>query len=175
MGGLNLGNNKILLLDENYHNYGFIWWNLFEAGYKIEFVKSISEFLEKIRKNKYYDCYIVDIVAPPGDEAVWIEIEKKKKAENPGENPFLGLELLFSLFDSENSRVMIEPEITIKPCNIIIFTIENFKDDEILPLGISKNQVINKPYRTSDAFQKFLEEVFVNQKVVDIFKDKLTG
>ena len=159
--------NRILLLDMNHQCYAYIWRKIILSGYTIEYVDSVTEFFEKIKDNIYL-LYIFDIVALPGNDRKWMEFDLKKRVGNWQDGPFLGLELLRSLFDPENASVYVESTTgRIFSGNALIFTAVDSKDDEIRTILDSDIQIIKKPYRESDIFEKCCDQI------VTFIKDKL--
>ncbi len=151
---------KILWLEDQYDDYSAYRSALFRAGYMVEFVRSVSDVMEKIKENKYI-AYIFDIRVLPGDHEEWTNLDKKKQEEKPDFDPYLGLEFLRSLFDSNKSRVTIDPAIKFKvnPQNIIVFSVVQDIIEEVSSFGVPKDQILYKSSVDINTLPKLIRKI----------------
>ncbi|MCK4765680.1 MAG: hypothetical protein KAW12_26005 [Candidatus Aminicenantes bacterium] len=138
-----MGIRKILWLEDQFEDFGAYLSALFRAGYVVDSVKSVSEAVEKLREGDY-TAVIFDIKVLPGNSREWIELDKKKREENPHYDSSLGLELLYSLFAHEKANVKLDPPIKISPEKFIVFSVVYDKNEEFQSFGIPGDQIINK-------------------------------
>lgn len=135
----------VLWLEDQFDDLSAFRSVLYRAGYMVEFVKSVSEAIEKIKENKYI-AYIFDIKVLPGEKEEWLILDKKKRLENPDFDSYLGLELLRSLFDSREAKVLLDPAIKGKanPLKVIVFSVVQDIIDEVSSFGVPRDQVLYK-------------------------------
>lgn len=137
---------KILWLEDQYEDFAAYRCALFSAGYMVDPVESVSEAEEKIRQERNYIAYIFDIKVLPGDDEKWREFDKNKRDENPDFDPYLGLELLKSLFekDREKVNVHLKPPVKINAKKVIVFSVVYDRSKEINELGVPEGQILYK-------------------------------
>jgi hypothetical protein len=155
--------DKILWLEDQHEDFDAYKSALFRSGYLVDEVKSVSEAEKKLREEDYL-AVIFDIKVLPGDEPKWMELDETKRKDNPHFDSYLGMELLYSLFNSSKASVSIDPPISIDPGRIIVFSVVYDKAEEISALGIPEDQIIYKS--SSDLFT--LPKLIV--KIRDNFK-----
>jgi hypothetical protein len=161
-----MGIKKILWLEDQYEDLSDYLNTLFRADYLVDPVESVSEAVKKLRKEDYM-AVIFDIKVLPGDDNEWKELNKRKKDENPYFDPYLGLELLYSLFNSPKARVKLEPPIQIDPERVIIFSAVYDIVEELSALGIPADQIIYKSYgdlATLPGLMRKIERKIENEK-----------
>jgi hypothetical protein len=149
---------KILWLEDQYEAFSAYRSALFRSGYLVDFVKSVSEAEKKI-KEKNYIAYIFDIKVLPGDTEEWINLDKKKREENPNFDSNLGLELLRSLFHSEKARVKIDPPIELDPRKVVVFSVVYDKTEEISSFGIPGDQIIYKSNADLNTLPRLIKKI----------------
>lgn len=153
-----MGIKKILWLEDQYKDFSAYRSALFRAGYLVEFVPSVSETVEKLRKNEYV-AIIFDIKVLPGNDQEWIELDKKKRDEYPNFDSYLGLELLYSIFNPGDAKVKLNPPIFIDPRKVIVFSVVYDKNKEISSLGVPEHQVIYKSSSDLSTLPKLIEKI----------------
>jgi hypothetical protein len=134
---------RVLWLEDQYEDFAPYLITLSRAGYLVDTVRSVSEAEQKLREEDYIAA-IFDIKVLPGDDENWIDLDEKKRQENPNFDSYLGLELLYSLFNPQQASVKLDPPIKINPKKVIVFSVVYDKVDEITSLGIPKEQIIYK-------------------------------
>jgi CheY-like chemotaxis protein len=140
---------KILWLEDESENFSAFRSALFRAGYLVDTVKSVSDAVKKLKKAKEnYAVVIFDIKVLPGDAPDWIKIDRENIDENRSSDSYLGLELLYSLFNSPIAKVKIEPSVKIDPKKVIVFSVVSNRTEDIAALGIPEYQILYKS--TSD-------------------------
>ncbi len=149
---------KILWLEDQYEDFSAYRGALFRSGYIVEFVPSVSEAIEKIRESKYI-AYIFDIKVLPGDEGELIKLDKEKRTEYSDFDSNLGFELLHSLFDPDNARVILDPPIKIDPQKVIVFSVVYDKAEEISSLGIPEDQIIYKSSSDLNTLPQLIKKI----------------
>lgn len=154
---------KVLWIEDQHEDFDSYNSVLFRAGYLVDYVKSVSEAERKLREDDYA-AVICDIIVLPGDDPKWIELDNKKRKENPYFDSYLGLELLRSLFHSPDARVTIKPPIEINPKKIIVFSVVYDKTEVISSLGIPGEQIIYKAESNVDTLPRVIEKIKTNIK-----------
>ncbi len=149
---------KIFWLEDQFEDFSAYRSALFRDGYIVDFVASVSEAVRKIRENKYI-AYIFDIKVLAGDEEEWIELDKKKRKENPNYDSYLGLELLYSLFVPHAAKVKIDPPIKIDPKKIIVFSVVYNIAKEISSLGIPGDQTLYKSASNLNTLPRLINKI----------------
>lgn len=134
---------KVLWLDDQYNDFGDYSSALFNEGYIVEHVRSVTEAEQKLREGGYIAA-IFDIKVLPGDDPKWLELDKKKRTENPNFDSNLGFELLLSLFESPDAKVELVPRIHFDPRKVIVFSVVYDKVWELSALGILGDRIVNK-------------------------------
>jgi CheY-like chemotaxis protein len=134
---------KVFWLEDQFKDFSAYKSSLFRAGYVVDTVSSVSEAVEKLRKQDYI-AVIFDIKVLPGDDPKWIELDEKKLKENPDSDSYLGLELLRSLFNPAIAKIKLHPPIKIDPKKIIVLSVVVDRAHEITSLGIPGYQVLYK-------------------------------
>jgi CheY-like chemotaxis protein len=99
-----------------------------DGGYDLEIAVDATEGIEKVSREQF-DCIIVDIRLPPGDDERWIKIynhpEKNKDAAR------LGLLVLRSLLDPPRSEIKVKGiSWHIRPEIFGVLTVENQSEVE---------------------------------------------
>ena len=155
---------QILWLEDQYEDFSAYRSAIFRSGYLVDYVKSVSEAEKKIRENDY-TAYIFDIKVLPGDTEEWLNLDIKKREENPNFDSNLGLELLRSLFHSEKARVKIDPPIEIDPRKVVVFSVVYDKTEEISSFGIPGDQVINKSNADLNTLPDLIKKIEANQDI----------
>jgi hypothetical protein len=150
--------NKVLWLEDHHNDFAAYKSKLFRARYVADAVESAVEAVNKLREEDYI-AFIVDIKVPPGDDEEWIELDKKKRKENPNSESHLGLELLHALFNPEKANVKLDPPITIDPKKIIVLTVVSGKIREISSLGIPRHQILYKSSSNSKTLLQMVKDI----------------
>jgi len=145
---------KILWLEDQFDDFRPYLSALYRSNYIVDSVKSVSEAVEKLKSNTYI-AMIFDIKVLPGKSPEWVELDKKKREEEPHFDSYLGLELLESLLAPYKSALKLNPHIEVNPKRIVVFSVVYSKNAEFTSLGIPKEQIINK----ADATIKTLPDV----------------
>jgi hypothetical protein len=136
---------KILWLEDQYEDFSAFRGALFRAGFMVDPVESVSEAEEKLRQEGDYIAYIFDIKVLPGDDKKWRDFDERRRAENPDFDPYLGLELLKSLFNRQNKDgVKLAPPVVIKASKVIVFSVVYDKSEEIHEIGVPEDQILYK-------------------------------
>ncbi len=138
-----MGLKKILWLEDQLEDFRPYLSALFRSGYIVDPVQSVSDVLKKLREEKYL-VVIFDIKVLPGDDEQWIELDNRKRVANPYFDSYLGLELMYSLFNPSKAKIKIEPPVQVDPKKVIVFSVVFDKTDEISSFGIPGDQIIYK-------------------------------
>lgn len=150
--------NKILWLEDQYEDFSAYRSELFMMDYVVDFVGSVSETIEKLKKEKYI-AYIFDIKVLPGDDREWLDLDKKKRDENPNFDSYLGLELLYSLFKPDEAKIKLESPIAIDPKKVIVFSVVYDKTEEIASFGIPRDQIVYKSTSDLSTLPRLVEKI----------------
>lgn len=137
-----MNNKRVLWLEDEYEDLSDFLTPLYREGYLVDPVKSVSEAIDLLRSKSYF-AVIFDIKVHPGDRKEWIDLDNKKRKENPKFDSYLGLELLRAIFVPNESQVKLKPSINLQPERVIIFTVVDSKEvsDEIASFGVPKHQI----------------------------------
>ena len=153
---------RILWLEDQNEDFSAFRSTLFRNGYIVEFIKSVSEAEKKISESDYI-AYIFDIKVLPGENPEWINLDKKKKDEDPNFESYLGLELLRSLFNSEKAQAKIDSSARIDPKKVIVFSIVYDKVQELSSFGIPVEQIVNKSSADLNTLPELIKKIAANQ------------
>lgn len=157
---------KVLWLEDQYEDFSAYRSALFRAGYLVDTAESVSEAIKKLREEDYI-AIIFDIKVLPGDDEDWIKLDRKKRKENPNFDSYLGLELLYSLFNSPYAKVKLTPPIQmekIPPNKIIIFSVVYDIKKEVLDMGILKEHIVYKSASNITTLPELIGEMGINEK-----------
>ncbi|MCK5023923.1 MAG: hypothetical protein KAS04_07135 [Candidatus Aenigmarchaeota archaeon] len=151
---------KILWLEDEFADFSAYRSTLFRTGYVVEFVRSVSAAIGKIKDNKYV-AYIFDIKVLPRENEEWIDLDKKKREENPDFDSYLGLKLLRSLFDSDKAKITLDPAIKAKvdPKKVIILSVVHDIIEEISFFGVPKNQILYKSCADLNTLPRLIKKI----------------
>ncbi len=151
---------KVLWLEDQYEDLIDYSSPLARINYLVEPVNSVSEALEKLKKEEY-DLYIFDLKTIPGDALEWQELDDRKREENPDFDPYLGLELLRYLNNSRKNQDKLWQEIKFDFGKVIVFSVVSDKDifDELESFGIPDKQIVSKSGSTLDTLAKVIVEI----------------
>jgi CheY-like chemotaxis protein len=138
-----MDNRKVLWLEDQAEGLKAYRTTLFREGFLVDNVKSVSKAVKKLTEKDYL-AFICDIKVLPGNDKEWIELDKKKRRENPHFDSVLGLELLNSLFKPGSARVTLSPPVEFNPRRMIVLSVVYDSIDEISALGIPKDQIVYK-------------------------------
>lgn len=160
-----MGIKKILWLEDQYDDFRTYRSSLYRAGYVVEFVASVSDAVEKLKKDVGYRAFIFDIRVLPGKNKAWIELDKQKREENPNFGSNLGFELLYSLFAPDKARVKLDPPIIIDSKKVIVFSVVYDKNEEFKSFGIPEEQIINKSAADLSTLPELIKKIDGRQKI----------
>jgi len=151
---------RILWLEDQYEDFIAYRSALYRSGRVTDRVISVSEAVKKLRENgKVYTAIIFDIKVLPGSDPDWINFDQQQRKANPHFDPYLGLELLRSLFAPDRARVKLDPPIPLSPKKMIVFSVVYDKSNEIAALGIPEDQIIYKAHSNLDTLPKLIEKI----------------
>jgi hypothetical protein len=149
---------KIIWMDDQINDFVPYLNEIAKAGYLVDTVQSVSSLIEKLRKTLYY-CIICDIKVLPGDDQEWIKLDRDKRSENPDFDSYLGLELMYSLFQPEKSKINISPALNVDPNRIIVFSVVYDRIDEISSFGIPGNHIVSKSSSDLNTLPNLLNQI----------------
>ena len=151
-------NKKVLWLEDQAEGLRAYRSSLFRAGFLVDNAKSVSGAVEKL-SNADYAAIIFDIKVLPGEDEMWIALDKQKREENPEFDPSLGLELLYSLFKPYEAEIKLEPAIEIDPRRIIVLSVVHDKIEELKSMGIPEEQIIYKSDWDFSTLPRLIKEI----------------
>lgn len=150
--------DKVLWLEDQQSDFKLNTGALFRAGYIVDIVESVSEALEKLRREKYI-AMIFDLKVLPGEDTQWIELDEKKQVEKPNFDSNLGLELLYSLFNHRDARIKLDTPIKINPKKIIVFSVVYDKAEDISAFGVPPDQIIYKSFSNLETLPRLIKRI----------------
>jgi hypothetical protein len=151
---------KILWLEDQYEYFITYKSSLFRTGRVVDRAKSITEAIEKLRDNgKEYTAIIFDLKVIPGNDPDWIQFDQQQKKAHPENDPYLGLELLHSLFKPDEARIKLDPPISLSPQIMIVLSAVPDKMNEIARLGIPEDQIIYKAHIELETLPGLIEKI----------------
>jgi hypothetical protein len=151
---------RILWLEDQYEDFAAYRSALYRSGLVTDRVRSVSEAVKKLGDNgKEYTAIIFDLKVLPGSDPNWINFDRRQKKADPHRDPFLGLELLRSLFTPDRAKINLDPPIQLSPKKIIVFSIFSDKTQEIANLGVPEEQIIYKAHSNLDTLPKLIEKI----------------
>jgi hypothetical protein len=136
---------RILWLEDQYEDFTAFRSALYRSGRVTERVKSVSEAIKKLEESgQSYTAVIFDLRVLPGSDPKWIDFDRRRKKANPDHDPYLGLELLRSLFAPDRAGIKLDLPISISPKKMIVFSAIPGKVQEIAAMGIPEGRIIYK-------------------------------
>ncbi len=157
-----MGLKKVFWLEDQCEDLDLYRSTLFREGMQLDIVKSISEAITKLKEGKNsYIAFIFDIKVRPGKNKQWVDLDKTKREENPDSDSYLGLELLYSLFKQEQTRVKLKPSIHIDPKKVIVFSAVNVHElvDQVSSMGIPANHVLSKSSKDAKTLLNMIQYI----------------
>jgi len=151
-------NNNVLWLDDQIEGLKSYRMPLIRAGYFVDYVKSVSDAINKLRA-KEYAVFVCDIKVLPGKDKNWIDLDEKKQVDHPNFDSYLGIELLRSLFTPESARIKLTPPIDINPTRVIVLSVVCDSIGEITAFGIPRDQIVYKSTLDFSTLPKLIEKV----------------
>lgn len=146
----------ILWVEDQYEDLMDYSSCLSRMGYGVEPVRSVTEALERLEKEKY-EVYVFDLKILPGDDPKWQNLDEQRRKEKPNFDPLLGLELLRSLHNARQEQNEAWEKIAFDFQKVVIFSVVNAPavSDELETFGIPPRQIVYK----SDSDLNTLAEV----------------
>jgi CheY-like chemotaxis protein len=151
---------KVLWLEDQYEDLMDYSSRLGRKNYLVDPVKSVSESLKKLKKEEY-EVYIFDLKVLPGDDPEWLELDEKKRKENPKFDPYLGLELLRFLDRAKHTQSELWKKIKFDFSKVILFSVVYDKKvyEELESFGIPPHQIVYKSGSTLDTLPELIVEI----------------
>lgn len=136
---------KVLWLEDQYEDWSACIGSLFVINVLVDPVKSTSDAMRKLLREKF-DVYIVDLKVLPGDDPVWQELDEMKRKENPSFDPYLGIEFLRFLDEEKKMNSELWRKIKFDFNKVIVFSVVNEKKirTKLISLGIPDSQIVPK-------------------------------
>ena len=136
---------RILWLEDQCEDFTAYRSALYRSGRVTDRVRSVSEAVKKLREHgKEYTAVIFDLKVLPGSDPEWIDFDRRQKKTDPHHDPYLGLELLRSLFAPDRAGVELNPPIQISPKKMIVFSVVFGKMQEIAAMGVPEDRIVYK-------------------------------
>lgn len=132
--------------------------SLYRKGIIVDFVKSVSEAINKLRSNTF-TAVIFDIKVLPGNTPEWEKYDGEQQVKNPNHDSYLGLELLRALFSPKQAKVRLNPPIQLSPKRVIVFSVVYDKTEEIVKMGIPADQIIYKANSELNTLPDLIEKI----------------
>lgn len=153
-------NKKVLWLEDQYEDLSDFLTPVSRGGYSVDPVDSVVEAITKLRRKKYFGV-IFDIKVHPGQNSRWSRLEKRKRREHPGFDPYLGLELLRSIYNPGHAEIKLVSPIDLDPKRVIVFTVVDPNEiaGELVTFGIPKNQIRLKAAGDLAILRKLLDRL----------------
>lgn len=154
----NIDMKKVLWLDDEVEDLIMFSSRLSRIDYLVDPVKSVSEALEKLQKERY-DAFIFDLKILPGNDPYWLQLDGRKIKENPHFDPYLGFELLRFLDKSRQENSDLWQAIGFDFGRIIVFSVVNDKKvyDELESFGIPADHIVYKSSADLDTLANAIE------------------
>jgi len=154
----NVEMKKLLWLEDQFEDLIDYASRLSRIDYLVDPVKSVSEALEKLKKEKY-DAFIFDLKILPGNDPDWLALDEKKRKENPHFDPYLGFELLRFLYKAQEENNALWQAMGFDFNRVIIFSVVNDKKiyDELESFGIPSEHIVYKSSADLDTLAKAIE------------------
>jgi hypothetical protein len=151
---------RILWLEDQSEDFTAYRSALYRSGRVTDRVRSVSEAVKKLRENgKEYTAVIFDLKVLPGNDPEWLDFDRRQKKADPHHDPYLGLELLRSLFTPDRAGVKLAPSISLSPQKVIVFFVAFGKTQEIAALGIPEDRIIDKTHSDLSTLPDLIEKI----------------
>jgi hypothetical protein len=151
---------KALWLEDQYEDIFEYSSGLARINYLVDPVKSVSEALNKLKKEEY-DLYIFDLKVIPGENEDWQALDERKRDENPHFDPYLGVELLRFLDKARKEQNELWGKIKFDFSKVIVFSVVNDKEVyyELRAFGIPHEQIVYKSDSKLDTLKDLIKKI----------------
>ena len=148
---------KLLWAEDQYEDLMDYSSRLGRINYLVDPVRSVSEALKKLQKEKY-NLYVFDLKILPGDYKYWQKLDEKKRAEKPQFDPYLGLELLRYLYKAKQKQTKLWKKIKFDFSKVIVFSVVNDQKvyNELTSFGIPPEQIVYKSGSNLDTLAELI-------------------
>lgn len=160
----NIEMKKALWLEDQFEDLIDYTSRLSRIDYLVDPVKSVSEALEKLQKERY-DVYIFDLKILPGDNQEWKDLDESERKAKPYFDPYLGFRLLRFLNKAMQENTPLWQEIHFDFARVIVFSVvsDRILYDELESFGIPPDHIICKSNADLDTLAKTIEEMDRNR------------
>jgi len=151
---------KVLWLEDQFEDLIDYASRLSRIDYLVDPVKSVSEALVRLQAERY-DAYIFDLKILPGDDPHWLDLDERKRKDNPNFDPYLGVELLRFLHQARQEKSDLWQAMGFDFGRVIVFSVVNDNKvyDELESFGIPAEQILYKSSADLDTLANAIKEM----------------